>query len=332
MIPNENAVPSENIFPNEVVTKALLRSVARTRAGPAGRADHARQRLRPHQAEHVRPGRSGQPRRGRSPPRSPADPAFIAVTGKPYIFCVGADVTGMPLITSREQALEIGRLGHRVFGRLKDCSVPTFAFVNGAAMGGGLELALHCHYRTVSSGAAALALPEVSLGLVPGWGGTQLLPNLIGVIARGQGDRREPVDAEQDAEAGRGARDGHRSTPSSSRPISWSARWRGPPPWSRARSTVQRAEVDRATCGTRVLGFARKTLDDRLHGAPAGPVPGAEPAADSRRTRDFADRHRRRGRGARRPGHVRPVARWSVRVRPGTAASQASRPAPRHRR
>src|SRR5258708_32092993 len=111
-----------------------------------------------------------------------AQPAFVALTGKPYVFSVGADVAGMPRISSREQALEVGRLGHRVFRRLKDADVPTFAFVNGAAMGGGLEVALHCHYRTVSTGAAALALPEVSLGLVPGWGGTQLLPNLIGVI------------------------------------------------------------------------------------------------------------------------------------------------------
>ncbi|MBY8854027.1 enoyl-CoA hydratase/isomerase family protein, partial [Saccharothrix sp. MB29] len=57
---------------------------------------------------------------------------------------------------------------------------PTFAFVNGAVMGGGLELALSCHYRTLASNAAAIALPEVFLGLFPGWGGTQLLPNLIG--------------------------------------------------------------------------------------------------------------------------------------------------------
>src|SRR3954452_1310588 len=106
--------------------------------------------------------------------------AAIAVTGKPFIFAVGADLTGVPNVTSREVALQIGQLGHRVFRRLKDSSVPTFAFVNGAAMGGGLEIALHCHYRTLSSGIPALALPECFLGLVPGWGGTQLLPNLIG--------------------------------------------------------------------------------------------------------------------------------------------------------
>ena len=63
--------------------------------------------------------------------------------------------------------------------------MPTFAFVNGAALGGGLELALHCHYRTLSPPAcAALALPECFLGLVPGWGGTQLLPHLVGAGRR----------------------------------------------------------------------------------------------------------------------------------------------------
>ncbi len=105
---------------------------------------------------------------------------LIAVTGKPFIFCVGADITGMPRIRTREQGLEIARAAHRVFGRLRDSDIPTFAFVNGAVMGGGLEIALHCHYRTLSSGVTAVALPEVSLGLVPAGGGTQLLPNLIG--------------------------------------------------------------------------------------------------------------------------------------------------------
>jgi 3-hydroxyacyl-CoA dehydrogenase/enoyl-CoA hydratase/carnithine racemase len=104
----------------------------------------------------------------------------VAVTGKPFVFAVGADLKGVGAVQTREQALEIGRLGHRVFRRLKDLDVPTFAFVNGAAMGGGLELALHCDYRTLSTGVPAVALPECFLGLVPGWGGTQLLPNLIG--------------------------------------------------------------------------------------------------------------------------------------------------------
>jgi 3-hydroxyacyl-CoA dehydrogenase len=109
-------------------------------------------------------------------------PSAIAVTGKPFIFAVGADLSGVPSIASAADAQEIAQTGHRVFRRLKDSAVPTFAFVNGAALGGGLELALHCHHRTIAS-TAVVAFPEVFLGLVPGWGGTQLLPNLIGIDA-----------------------------------------------------------------------------------------------------------------------------------------------------
>ncbi len=67
-----------------------------------------------------------------------------------------------------------------MFRRFGELSVPSFAFVNGAALGGGLELALHCSYRTISSGVTAVAFPECFLGLLPGWGGTYLLPRLIG--------------------------------------------------------------------------------------------------------------------------------------------------------
>ncbi|GAA2013681.1 enoyl-CoA hydratase/isomerase family protein [Nakamurella flavida] len=109
-----------------------------------------------------------------------AEPVGIAVTGKPFIFLAGADLSQIALIPDRETALEIGRLGQRVLRRLHDSPVPTFAFVNGAAFGGGVEVALHCHYRTLAANAAAMALPEVFLGILPGWGGTQLLPRLIG--------------------------------------------------------------------------------------------------------------------------------------------------------
>jgi 3-hydroxyacyl-CoA dehydrogenase/enoyl-CoA hydratase/carnithine racemase len=107
-------------------------------------------------------------------------PAALAITGKPFVFAVGADLKGIGEIADRQQALEIGRLGHATFAAIRSLEIPTFAFVNGAALGGGLEIALHCDYRTISSGVSALALPECFLGLVPGWGGTQLLPNLIG--------------------------------------------------------------------------------------------------------------------------------------------------------
>ena len=104
----------------------------------------------------------------------------VAVTGKPFIFAVGADLSGIPHLAGIAQARQLGELGHATFRRLGELSVPSFAFVNGAAMGGGLEVALHCTYRTVSTGAGLLALPEVALGLIPGWGGAYLVPNLIG--------------------------------------------------------------------------------------------------------------------------------------------------------
>jgi enoyl-CoA hydratase/carnithine racemase len=108
------------------------------------------------------------------------DIVAVAVTGKPFIFAVGADLTGFSQIHSAEQVTQVSELGHAVFRRLGEFPVPSFAFINGVAMGGGLEVGLHCTYRTLSTAAGAVALPEVFLGLVPGWGGAWLLPNLIG--------------------------------------------------------------------------------------------------------------------------------------------------------
>ncbi|GAA1998087.1 3-hydroxyacyl-CoA dehydrogenase NAD-binding domain-containing protein [Catenulispora subtropica] len=102
------------------------------------------------------------------------------VTGKPFIFAVGADLKGVEVVKNREQGLAIAQAGHDTFKRLSALPVPSFAFVNGAAMGGGVEVALMCTYRTISSGVPALAFPECFLGLVPGWGGCTLLPKLIG--------------------------------------------------------------------------------------------------------------------------------------------------------
>jgi 3-hydroxyacyl-CoA dehydrogenase/enoyl-CoA hydratase/carnithine racemase len=104
----------------------------------------------------------------------------VGVTGKPFIFAVGADLKDVGQLAERDHALAVARLGHAQLRRLGELAVPSFAFINGAAMGGGVEIALHCTYRTISSGVPALALPEVFLGLVPGWGGAYLLPNLVG--------------------------------------------------------------------------------------------------------------------------------------------------------
>ncbi|MFE9426280.1 3-hydroxyacyl-CoA dehydrogenase NAD-binding domain-containing protein [Kitasatospora sp. NPDC006697] len=106
--------------------------------------------------------------------------AGVAITGKPFIFAVGADLKGVELLTEHADALAIGKGGHEVFKRIAALPVPTFTFYNGAAMGGGVEIGLHCDYRTVSAGVPAFSLPEVFLGLVPGWGGCTLLPNLVG--------------------------------------------------------------------------------------------------------------------------------------------------------
>ena len=105
----------------------------------------------------------------------------VGITGKQYILAAGADLSDITKVTSKDQALLIAQLGHKVIGSLGDLGVPSFAFVNGLALGGGLEIALNSTYRTVDASAAAIALPEVFLGLIPGWGGAYLLPNLIGI-------------------------------------------------------------------------------------------------------------------------------------------------------
>ncbi|SBT67988.1 3-hydroxyacyl-CoA dehydrogenase [Micromonospora sediminicola] len=268
--------------PNEVVTKALLRAV-----NVPGLDRPAALITLDNGFDHTKPnsfGPGGLTSLDEAITAAlAAEPSFIAVTGKPYIFCVGADITSLPQLADREQALEVGRLGHRVFARLKDSAVPTFAFVNGAAMGGGLELALHCHYRTLSAGAAALALPEVSLGLVPGWGGTQLLPNLIGIPAATQVILQNPLMQNKMLKPKQAAEMGIADVllePADflERSLEWAAGV------VRGEVTVTRPEVDKDMWAG-VLYFARQTLDQRLHGA----VPAAYKALDLLETAKDAD-------------------------------------------
>lgn len=105
----------------------------------------------------------------------------VGITGKQYIMAAGADLSDISKVGSRDNARLIAQLGHKVLGKLSELGVPSFAFVNGLALGGGLEIALNSTYRTVDASAAAVALPEVFLGIIPGWGGAYLLPNLIGI-------------------------------------------------------------------------------------------------------------------------------------------------------
>lgn len=166
--------------PEEVITHALVRDVDLTPFG--GKGSLALITL-DNGLDHTRPNTFG--------PQSVAaldaaitdaasrKPAAIAITGKPFIFAAGADLSALSYLAKREQALAIGKLGHDVFRRLDEIGIPTFAFINGLALGGGLEVGLHCNYRTLAT-TAFTALPEVFLGLVPGWGGATILPKLIG--------------------------------------------------------------------------------------------------------------------------------------------------------
>ena len=166
--------------PEEVVTHALIRDIDLTPFGHKGSLalitlDNA--------LDHTRPNTLG-PQSLASIDAAITDavsrkPAAIAVIGKPFIFAAGADLSGLAFLNKREQALAIGKLGHDVFRRFDEIGIPTFAFINGLALGGGLEIGLHCKYRTLAS-TAFTALPEVFLGLVPGWGGATILPKLIG--------------------------------------------------------------------------------------------------------------------------------------------------------
>ncbi|MGK9147046.1 enoyl-CoA hydratase/isomerase family protein [Plantibacter flavus] len=105
----------------------------------------------------------------------------VAITGKPFILAAGADLSKVGDIPSHAVATKLAQLGHHVLGKLEDLGVPTFVFINGLALGGGLEIGLNANYRTIDASAPAIALPEVFLGLIPGWGGAYLLPNLIGI-------------------------------------------------------------------------------------------------------------------------------------------------------
>ena len=104
----------------------------------------------------------------------------LVLTGKPFVFAAGADITEFPNAT-RELAIEGSRAGHELFGRIRALSFPTVAAVNGACLGGGVEIALHCDARTISTAVRHFACPECFLGIVPAWGGTQLVPRLVGV-------------------------------------------------------------------------------------------------------------------------------------------------------
>ena len=170
--------------------------------------------------------------------------------------------------------------------------VPTFAFVNGVALGGGLELALNCDYRTVASDVRALALPETGLGLVPGWGGAYIVPRLVGIekaldviLTRPAANKPfaaveattiglmdvvlDPADFLEES-------------------IRWAARV------VTGEVVVPRRELDSAEVWDGVVAAARQRLDAVINRLAAGAVPRARPG-----------RRRARPRRARRPSRPR---------------------------
>ncbi len=126
----------------------------------------------------------------------------VVVTGAgPKAFVAGADIAELARMTAMSAA-EVSARGQSVMDAIEGCGKPVVAAVNGFAFGGGLEIALACHLR-VFARTAKVGLPEVGLGLIPGYGGTQRLPRIVGrgraleMILTG-----EPIDAEAALRAG----------------------------------------------------------------------------------------------------------------------------------
>ncbi|WP_158864528.1 3-hydroxyacyl-CoA dehydrogenase NAD-binding domain-containing protein [Leifsonia sp. AG29] len=175
--------PLEAIADDEVVTHSLVKDITL----PSGKTlalvtlDNGRDHTRPNTmgpATLLELGRTFDELTARAK-RGEID--AVAVTGKPFILAAGADLSRVNEIPSLEVAKLLPQLGHYVLGKLATFGVPSFVFTNGLALGGGVEIGLNADYRTIDRNAAAFALPEVFLGLIPGWGGATILPNLIGI-------------------------------------------------------------------------------------------------------------------------------------------------------
>lgn len=107
---------------------------------------------------------------------------LVFISGKPDSFIAGADISMLDGCKTADEAQAIGRMGQQMFDQLEQLSIPLVAAIHGPCLGGGLELAMACHARVASNDKkTVLGLPEVQLGLLPGSGGTQRLPRLVGL-------------------------------------------------------------------------------------------------------------------------------------------------------
>lgn len=171
------------LVPNEVITHSLVEDIVLPRnAGILALItldnglDHSRPTtLGP--GTLIEFGRTLESLRARA---ASGEIAAVALTGKPYFLTAGADLSTVKTLKSAEHGRLMAELGHSAYNLLGSLGVPSFAFINGVALGGGLEIALAADFRTVSTGAHGIGLPEAFIGLVPGWGGVYRLPRLTG--------------------------------------------------------------------------------------------------------------------------------------------------------
>lgn len=103
----------------------------------------------------------------------------IIITGAGRFFCAGADIHELAHLNTSHAGMEFAHQGQALFNRIERCDKPVLAALNGTCVGGGLEAALACHIRVAAEG-IQLGLPEIKLGLIPGFGGTQRLPRVVG--------------------------------------------------------------------------------------------------------------------------------------------------------
>ena len=109
--------------------------------------------------------------------------AMVIRSGKESSFVVGADIAEIRGITDAATGEALALRGQSILNKLESLPFPTVAAIHGPCMGGGMELALACSYRVISNDQrTALALPEIKLGILPGFGGTQRLPRLVGLV------------------------------------------------------------------------------------------------------------------------------------------------------
>lgn len=108
------------------------------------------------------------------------EPKVLVITGAGSFFIVGADIKEISQIKGRAEGEEAASLGQMVFNKLQNLPIPTIAAINGHCLGGGNELAMSCSLR-IASDRVRFGQPEINLGIMPGFGGTQRLPRLVGV-------------------------------------------------------------------------------------------------------------------------------------------------------